>query len=160
LHLPDFRSAERTFSLLTQVAGRAGRRGPGARVIVQSFTPDHYAIQAAARHDYEHFFGEEIDFRRQHRYPPFVRLVRYLYRDRSDAKCAQAADAMARKLAQHARTRGVVMDLLGPAPEFVSRVRGDYQWQIVLRSADLEALLDGLPVDPGWNVDIDPQSML
>lgn len=160
LHLPDFRSGERTFSLLTQVAGRAGRRGPGSRVIVQSYTPEHYAIQAASRHDYEGFYAEEIDFRRDHRYPPFVRLVRYLHRARDDANCAAAADTMARKLARHARDHGVAMDLLGPAPAFVSRVRGEYQWQVVLRTGDLEALLDGLPADPGWIVDVDPQSML
>jgi primosomal protein N' (replication factor Y) len=160
LHLPDFRSGERTFSLLTQVAGRAGRRGPGSRVVVQSYTPEHYAIQAASRHDYDGFFTEEIDFRRQHRYPPFVRLARYLYRNRNDAACAKAADQMARKLARHARERGVSMDLLGPAPAFASRVRGDYQWQVVLRSSDLDSLLDGIPVDPGWTVDIDPQSLL
>ena len=160
LHLPDFRSGERTFSLLTQVAGRAGRRGPGSRVVVQSYTPEHYAIQAASRHDYDGFFSEEIDFRRQHRYPPFVRLARFLYRNRNDAACAKAADQMARKLARHAREQGVPMDLLGPAPAFASRVRGEYQWQVVLRSPDLEALLDGLPIDPGWTVDIDPQSLL
>jgi primosomal protein N' (replication factor Y) len=160
LHLPDFRSGERTFSLLTQVAGRAGRRGPGSRVIVQSYTPEHYAIQAASRHDYETFFAEEIDFRRHHRYPPFVRLARFLFRDRKDAVCAQAADEMARKLARHARERGVPMDLLGPAPAFASRVRGEYQWQVVLRTPELESLLDGLPVAPGWVVDIDPQSLL
>ena len=160
LHLPDFRSGERTFSLLTQVAGRAGRRGPGSRVVVQSYTPDHYAIQAASHHDYETFFSEEIDFRRQHRYPPFVRLVRFLYRHRSDATCAAAADQMARKLARHASQRGVAMDLLGPAPAFASRVRGDYQWQVILRTSDMEALLDGLPADPGWVVDVDPQSLL
>jgi primosomal protein N' (replication factor Y) len=160
LHLPDFRSGERTFSLLTQVAGRAGRRGPGSRVVVQSYTPEHYAIQAASRHDYDGFFSEEIDFRRQHRYPPFARLARYLYRNRNDAACAKAADQIARKLARHARDRGVAMDLLGPAPAFASRVRGDYQWQVVLRSPDLESLLDGIPVDPGWSVDIDPQSLL
>jgi primosomal protein N' (replication factor Y) (superfamily II helicase) len=160
LHLPDFRSGERTFSLLTQVAGRAGRRGPGSRVIVQSYTPEHYAIQAASRHDYDGFFTEEIDFRRQHRYPPFVRLARYLYRSRNDDACAKAADQMARKLARHARERCVPMDLLGPAPAFASRVRGEYQWQVILRSSDLESLLDGIPVDPGWTVDIDPQSLL
>jgi primosomal protein N' (replication factor Y) len=160
LHLPDFRSGERTFSLLTQVAGRAGRRGPGSRVIVQSYTPEHYAIQAASRHDYDGFFNEEIDFRRQHRYPPFVRLVRYLYRNRSDVACAKAADQMARKLASHARARDVPMDLLGPAPAFASRVRGEYQWQVILRTPDLESLLDGLPVEPGWVVDVDPQSLL
>ena len=160
LHLPDFRSGERTFSLLTQVAGRAGRRGPGSRVIVQSYTPEHYAIQAAAQHDYDGFFNEEIDFRRQHRYPPFVRLARFLYRNRGDAACAKSADQMARKLASHARERGVPMDLLGPAPAFASRVRGEYQWQVILRTPDLELLLDGLPVEPGWSVDIDPQSLL
>jgi primosomal protein N' (replication factor Y) len=160
LHLPDFRSGERTFSLLTQVAGRAGRRGPGSRVIVQSYTPEHYAIQAASRHDYHGFFAEEIDFRRAHRYPPFVRLVRFLYRHKQDAACAQAADQLARKLAQHARARGVAMDLLGPAPAFASRVRGEYQWQVIMRTTELESLLDGLPAPPGWNVDVDPQSLL
>ena len=160
LHLPDFRSGERTFSLLTQVAGRAGRRGPGSRVVIQSYTPEHYAIQAAARHDYPGFYAEEIDFRRAHRYPPFVRLARFTYRHKDDATCAQAADAMARKLALHARTRGASMDLLGPAPAFASRVRGEYQWQVILRSHEMEALLDGLPHDPGWVVDIDAQSLL
>lgn len=160
LHLPDFRSAERTFSLLTQVAGRAGRRGPGARVIVQSYTPDHYAIAAASRHDYLGFFREEIDFRQSHQYPPFSRLIRYAYRHKSDAQCAEAADRMARNLVAHARHRDVAMDLLGPAPAFASRVRGDYQWQVILRTDDLEPLLDDLPVEPGWQVDIDPQSLL
>ena len=127
---------------------------------MQSYSPDHYAIQAAARHDYEAFFAEEIDFRRHHRYPPFVRLVRFLYRNRNDGLCAKAADDMARKLARHARERRVSMDLLGPAPAFVSRIRGDYQWQVILRTTDLESLLDGLPVDPGWVVDVDPQSLL
>ncbi|MBA3414972.1 MAG: primosomal protein N' [Chloroflexia bacterium] len=160
LHLPDFRSAERTFQLLTQVAGRAGRRGPGSVVIVQSYTPDHYAIRAAARHDYAAFYGEEIAFRRTHRYPPFVRLVRYLVRDADEARCAAHADEMARRLARHARDRGVEMDLLGPTPAFATKARGLYQWQIVLRTADLEPLLDGLPAPPGWAVDVDPQSLL
>ncbi len=160
LHLPDFRAGERTFQLLTQVAGRAGRRAPGSRVVVQSYTPDHYAIQAAARHDYHTFYAEEIDFRRAHRYPPFSRLVRYLYRDPDEAACAAEAEEMARRLARHARARAVTMDLLGPTPAFASRLRGRYQWQIVLRAADLDPLLDGLPTRPGWSVDVDPQSLL
>ncbi len=160
LHLPDFRSGERTFQLLTQVAGRAGRRAPGSRVVVQSYTPDHSAIQAAAGHDYESVYAEELDFRRVHRYPPFVRLVRYLYRDADEAKCAAEAEEMARRLARHARARGVAMDLLGPTPAFAARLRGRYQWQIVLRADDLDPLLDDLPVRPGWAVDVDPQSLL
>jgi primosomal protein N' (replication factor Y) len=160
LHLPDFRSGERTFQLLTQVAGRAGRRAPGSRVVVQSYTPDHYAIQAAARHDYAAFYAEEIDFRRAHRYPPFARLVRYLYRDADEAKCAAEADVMARLLAGHAHARNIAADLLGPTPAFASRVRGRYQWQIILRADDLDPLLDGLPSRFGWTVDVDPQSLL
>ncbi|MDQ7029300.1 MAG: helicase-related protein [Ardenticatenia bacterium] len=75
LHLPDFRAAERTFQLLTQVAGRAGRSALGGRVIVQTYTPQHYAILAAAAHDYERFFQAEMAFRREHAYPPVARLV-------------------------------------------------------------------------------------
>jgi len=160
LHLPDFRAAERTFQLLTQVAGRAGRRAPGSQVVVQSYTPAHYAIQAAARHDYAAFYAEELDFRRAHGFPPFGRLVRYLYRDADEARCAAEAEEMARHLAWHARLRGAAMELLGPTPAFASRVRGQYQWQIVLRTPDLDPLLDGLPTRPGWTVDVDPQSML
>ncbi len=162
LHLPDFRSGERTFQLLTQVAGRAGRRAPGSQVVVQSYTPDHYAIQAASRHDYAAFYAEEIDFRRAHGYPPFSRLVRYLFRHADDAVCAAEADTMALELARHARRAApsLRVDLLGPTPAFASRVRGRYQWQIVLRADDLEPLLDGLPARPGWTVDVDPQSLL
>ena len=162
LHLPDFRSGERTFQMLTQVAGRAGRRAAGSTVIVQSFTPDHYAIQAAARHDYDRFYAEEIDFRQVHRFPPFTRLIRYLFRDADEATCATRAEEMARRLARHARSRGLEgqVDLLGPTPAFASRVRGRYQWQIVLRATDIDPLLDDLPAGPGWTVDIDPQNLL
>ena len=160
LHLPDFRSAERTFQLLTQVAGRAGRRAAGGSVVVQTFSPDHYAVQAAARHDYQTFYDEEIDFRRSHRYPPFTRLVRYLYRHLDEAKCAAEADEMARLLARHARHSAAKVDILGPTPAFASRLRGQYQWQIILRADDLDPLLDGLPARPGWAIDVDPQSLL
>jgi len=160
LHLPDFRSGERTFQLLTQVAGRAGRRGPGARVVVQSYTPEHYAVQAASRHDYGAFFAEEIDFRRTHRYPPFSRLVRWVVRHADEARAAATADELALVLARHARDRRVEIDIMGPAPAFAARVRGDYQWQVILRSDRLGELLDGLPTRPDWIVDVDPLSML
>ena len=160
LHLPDFRSAERTFQLLTQVAGRAGRRAAGGSVVVQTFSPDHYAVQAAARHDYQAFYDEEIDFRRSHRYPPFTRLVRYMYRHLDETKCAAEADEMARLLARHARHSTAKVDILGPTPAFASRLRGQYQWQIILRADELDPLLDGLPARPGWAIDVDPQSLL
>ncbi|MBA3276107.1 MAG: primosomal protein N' [Chloroflexia bacterium] len=160
LHLPDFRSGERTFQLLTQVAGRAGRRAAGSRVVVQTYTPDHYAIQAAARHDYAAFYLEEIDFREKHLFPPFVRLARYLYRHENERSAAIESEMMAREIVRQARALDLRLDLLGPTPAFAAKLRGKFQWQIVLRSTDLEAMLDDLPVRPGWIVDIDPQSML
>ncbi|HEV2527695.1 MAG TPA: primosomal protein N' [Thermomicrobiales bacterium] len=161
LHLPDFRSAERTFQLLTQVAGRAGRRGAG-RVIIQTYTPHHYAVRAAAEHDYDRFYQEEIIFRDQNFYPPFTRLIRFAYRHRDEAKVAAEAQTYAHILVQHVRLNGQVgvADILGPTPAFAARIRDEYQWQIVLRSPDLEALLPRLPHRPGWTVDVDPLSML
>jgi primosomal protein N' (replication factor Y) len=160
LHLPDFRSGERTFQLLTQVAGRAGRRATGSKVVVQTYTPDHYAIVAAARHDYDAFFIEEIDFRERHLFPPFVRLGRYLYRHDKEHSAALESEMMAREIARHARRIGSSIDILGPTPAFAAKVRGKFQWQIVLRSVELETMLVDLPIRPGWVVDIDPQSML
>ena len=160
LHLPDFRAAERTFQLLTQVAGRAGRRRSGSEVVVQTYTPHHYAVQAASRHDYDAFFIEEIDFRQRHFFPPFVRLARYVYRHDKEQAAAIEAEMMAREIARHARMTGTSLDILGPTPAFQARVRGQYQWQVVLRSRDMDRLLDDLPMRPGWVVDIDPQSML
>ncbi|MBX6341182.1 MAG: primosomal protein N', partial [Thermomicrobiaceae bacterium] len=161
LHLPDFRSGERTFQMLTQVAGRAGRRAPGGRVIVQSYTPDHYAIQAACRHDYAAFYAAEIVFRRQHGYPPFRRLIRLLYRHPDEATCQTAAEETAALLARVAYRRGLRdVDLLGPTPAFAARVRGRYQWQILLRGSDALRLAASVDLDPGWAIDVDPVSLL
>lgn len=160
VHLPDFRGPERTFQLLTQVAGRAGRRGPGSRVAIQTYTPRHYAIQAAAQHDYDAFYDAEVAFRDQHRYPPFSRLVRYVVRHEKERQAALESEKMARQVARHARRNGVEIDILGPTPAFAAKVRGKYQWQIVIRTPELDELLDGLPAAPGWIVDVDPQSMM
>jgi primosomal protein N' (replication factor Y) (superfamily II helicase) len=162
LHLPDFRSAERTFQLLTQVAGRAGRRAGGSRVIVQTYSPDHYAIRAASRHDFESFYAEEIAFRRAHRYPPFSRLARFVYRHQQEEHCAAEAEEQSRMLARHARASGVGTDLIGPTPAFIGKLRGKHQWHVILRAGpdEFDQLLDGLPVRAGWTVDIDPQSLL
>lgn len=131
VHLPDFRGAERTFQLLTQVAGRAGRRGPGSRVAIQTYTPRHYAILAAARHDYDAFYESEIAFRSQHQFPPFTRLVRYAVRQKNERLAALEAEKMAREVMKHARRVGVEIDILGPTPAFAAKVRGEYQWQIL-----------------------------
>jgi primosomal protein N' (replication factor Y) len=160
LHLPDFRSPERTFQLVTQVAGRAGRRSPGSRVIVQTYTPEHYAIQTASRHDYLAFYEEESAFRQHFVYPPFARLIRCVYKHKQERAAAVEAEMMARALAKHAKRLEAEIDLLGPTPAFAAKVRGMYQWQVIVRGHDLEAFLIDLPVRPGWVIDVDPQSML
>ena len=100
LNLPDPFAAERTFNLLTQVAGRAGRSALGGRVVLQTFQPEHYAIQAASRHDYAGFYSRELDERRKLGYPPFSRLVRLEYRAFDPAKAEAEARAMAARLSK------------------------------------------------------------
>lgn len=160
LYLPDFRSPERTFQLLTQVAGRAGRRGPGSVVVFQTYTPDHYAVIAASKHDYDQFYDDEIRFREQFRFPPFYRLARFMIRSDKEATAAVEAEMMARELARFARANDIEMEMLGPTPAFVAKIRNQYQWQIVMRTTQMDRMLDGMPSRPGWVVDIDPESML
>lgn len=161
LHLPDFRAAERTFQLLTQVAGRAGRRVPGSHVVVQSYSVDHYAIQTACRYDYDGYFAEETAYRQHQGYPPFKRLIRLVYRHPNETTCQSAAEEMADMLAHSAfRLRLSEVDLLGPTPAFTARIRGRYQWQILLRGSDALALAGATQFDPGWLVDVDPVSLL
>jgi primosomal protein N' (replication factor Y) len=160
LYLPDFRSSERTFQLLTQVAGRAGRRGPGSTVVFQTYTPEHYAILAASSHDYRQFYADEITFRQDFRFPPFLRLARFMFRHDKEEGAALEAGLLARELARHARVNDIEMELLGPTPAFVAKIRNQYQWQIVLRTRQMHRMLEGMPMRPGWVVDIDPESML
>ena len=160
LYLPDFRSSERTFQLLTQVAGRAGRRGPGSIVVLQTYTPEHYAVQTASQHDYQRFYAEEIGFRERFRFPPMHRLARFVIRADSEEAAALEAGLMARELASHAYRKQIEMELLGPSPAFVAKIRNQYQWQIVLRTTQMEDVLTGMPRRQGWVVDIDPESML
>lgn len=159
LNLPEYRAAERTFQILTQVAGRAGRGLLGGRVILQTYQPDHYAIQAAAEHNYQSFYQQELHYRRQLGYPPFQRLARLVYRHVSPS----AAEAEAMRLAGVLRGKidftETKADLIGPAPSFYRRVRGQYRWQIVIRAADPTRLIpEELPEN--WIVDIDPVSLL
>jgi primosomal protein N' (replication factor Y) len=161
LNLPDFRAGERTFQLLTQVAGRAGRRGPGGRVILQSYTPEHYAISAALGHDYADFYREELDFRRTHRYPPFSRLARFVYRHADESVCMREGDKLARQVAIVAQHLGLEdLDIMGPTPCFAAKMRDLYQWQLIIRSNELDTVVRHLPIPYGWTVDVDPVSML
>ena len=169
LFMPDFRAPERALQLLMQVAGRAGRRTESAhsRVVVQTFNPDHYAVQAAATHDYIGFYRGEIRFRAEHGYPPFGQMARMVYSASNDEKCEQIANVMARHLRHRAERLsnggaldGAILDVIGPAPCFVHKIRGKYRWQIILRGDNLSPLLDGLNMGQGWLLDVDPMSVL
>ncbi len=161
LHLPDFRAAERTFQLLAQVAGRAGRGLRGGQVIIQTYHPQHYVIRFAAAHDYEGFARHELAFRREATYPPFIRLARLLFRH-SRAERAQAeAERMGRLLRGRAEAAGLpATTLIGPAPAFFYRRRGRYRWQIIVRHFDPADFLREVEFPPGWQVDIDPTDLL
>jgi primosomal protein N' (replication factor Y) len=161
LYLPDFRSGERTFQLLTQVAGRAGRRTAGAQVIIQTYAPEHYALRAAQEHDYHAFYQEEIAFRRQTRYPPLGRLVRFVYASSSRAACQREAETLAEHL--HASATDLRLgdwSIIGPAPAFFQRTRGRWRWHVLLRAADPAPVLAALGPLPGWSVDVDPVHVL
>jgi len=161
LHLPDFRASERTFQLLTQVAGRAGRSILGGKVVIQTYTPQHFSIQAASRHDYEGFYGQELEFRRQHGYPPFGRLLRLLFTDVSARKCQVEVDRLYNLLQATLRGQAIAStDLIGPAPCFTPRIAGRYRWQIVIRGPQPTELLRHLSLPPGWHIDVDPVSLL
>jgi len=161
LHLPDFWASERTFQLLTQVAGRAGRSILGGQVIIQTYTPEHYAVQMASRHDYDGFYEKELAFRREQGYPPFARLAKLVYVHQNQKRCQEEAEKLYRILDNKIARLGLAgADLIGPAPCFFGRLRGKYRWQIVVRTSDPQALLRDVIFPRGWRVDIDPMSTL
>lgn len=161
LNLPDFRAGERSFQLLTQVAGRAGRGLLGGRVILQTYEPEHYVVRAAARHDFSRFYAQEISFRRELGYPPFRRFVRIVFRDASETRARAEAEDAARLLqARLARLQMTGTEIIGPAPCFFSRENNVYRWHLALRGPDPTAALRGLEPGRGWHVDVDPVDLL
>jgi primosomal protein N' (replication factor Y) len=166
LGIPDFRSAERTFQLLTQVAGRAGRGDTAGEVILQSHMPDHYALGHACAQDYDSFFEREMEFRRTMGYPPVAALVNVIVRATEAPKGAEEAEALARALRASARGRYRV---LGPAHAPLARLRNEHRFQVVLkgqRPAMREAVKSALVARygaqrwPGVAVDVDPLSVM
>ncbi|MCS7251041.1 MAG: primosomal protein N' [Thermoflexus sp.] len=161
LGLPDFRAAERTFQLLVQVAGRAGRGLFEGRVILQTYRPDHPAVAAAAQYDWDGFYRRERAFRKAHGYPPFNRLVRLLYWHADPNRAREAAERLGEALRHHLEQKGApAMALIGPAPCYFSRLRGLYRWQLLLRGPDPVSWLRDFPIPPDWRVDVDPLDVL
>jgi primosomal protein N' (replication factor Y) len=159
INLPDFRAAERTFSLLTQVAGRAGRAGLPGAVVIQTYAPGHFAIQAAALHDYHAFYRDEIRYRQEGLYPPFSQLARLMRSEHVDNKCRQEAYSLADDLsAWIAAHPDLGIDLIGPAPCFINKSQDRFYWQILLRGPDVHPIL--AHVRRGWAIDVDPMNLL
>jgi len=159
LHLPDFRSAERTFQLLTQVVGRAGRREERGRALIQTYHPEHYAIQAAAGQDYPGFFRQELAYRERHGYPPLKQMAGLVYSHSKEVPCREEAFRLAESLQRRLHTVSGAR-LIGPAPAFVHQQRGRFRWQLLLLAPDVHPLLAGLELPAGWTVDVDPASLL
>jgi len=155
LNLPDYRAAERTFQLLAQVAGRAGRGAKPGRVVVQAYAPGHYAVRAAARLDVDGFADEELLRRRLLGYPPFSVMARLLVADPDRRR----AEERGRAAASAVTTQGV--EVLGPLPSYVARRAGRYRFQVVVRAPDSETRAIALErVPPGVAIDVDPESLL
>jgi len=159
LNLPDERAAERTYQLLAQAVGRAGRGSRPGRAILQTYQPEHPAIQAVVRADPAAFYDAELELRRRFGSPPFGRLVK-LTVGMTDPDAAQAAATeMADGLRLRAKERGVDVAVAGPAPAYIARRAERWRWNVVLRGPDPAALLDG-GLEPPWSVDVDPESLL
>ncbi len=157
LNLPDFRAGERTFQLLSQVAGRTGRGALEGQAIIQSYSPEHYAIQTAARRDYALFYEKEIAYRRQLHNPPFSQLASLIYSHTNDSLGQKEAERVKSLLIEEQAARGIAgLSLIGPAPAFMHRLRGKFRWQLILRGNNLSAFLAPVPLPQGWSVDIEP----
>ena len=160
LSLPDYRANERTFQVLTQVAGRAGRSPLGGEVVLQTFQPDHYVIQAASGHAYKAFFQQELKYRKKLAYPPYTRLVRLEYRNTDRTRVQETAQKMAAQIknwlvsGERRATR-----MIGPVPCFFERLAGVYRWQIVLSGPDPASLLRDKHLGD-WKVEVDPINLL
>ncbi|HVA80932.1 MAG TPA: primosomal protein N' [Candidatus Binataceae bacterium] len=171
LNMPDFRSAERTFQILTQVAGRAGRGERAGRVIIQTRAPHHYSIRAAAEQDYARFVRRELELRRELDYPPFARLAMVRI-EGEDARCVTKVAAAAAAALTRAAPSPEILRVLGPAPAPIERIKQRYRWQVMLKSKALRpmrAALAAMRAEIGHLaednrvhliIDIDPVRML
>ena len=160
LQLPDMRAAERTYQLLTQVAGRAGRRSGGAEVIFQSYQPEHYAIQAAARYDRQLFYDNEINFRQRLDYPPFTRLIKLVWQHQNSTICQRNAQNEASQITTALEALAPDTRIIGPAPCFFARVRDRYRWQLFIVTNQPRDVIQRIRDCHHAMIDVDPLSML
>jgi len=169
LALPDFRAAERTFQLITQVAGRAGRGERSGRVLVQTYHPDNYALRHACAQDYDSFYKEEIRYRQNHLYPPFVAMALLVLHGKDLGRLNANAVALRRELDLANQDRNC--RILGPAPAPLARLKGEHRIQILIKSGDrrqlrnvadaaLKTMLERDLSPRNVNLEIDPMSVM
>jgi primosomal protein N' (replication factor Y) len=170
LGFPDFRAAERTFQLLVQVAGRAGRGSRPGRVVLQTYMPEHHAVRFAQQHDYFGFLRQELKERRELGFPPFGRLIAVRIDAADEQRAARGAEALARAARGHVATQQGTVSVLGPAPAPIARLRARYRYRVLLKGEDRSALravatVVARRIDEGLGtaratLDIDPVGML
>lgn len=160
LNLPDYSAGERTFQVLTQVAGRAGRSPLGGEVILQTFQPEHYVIQTAAGHNYREFYHQELDYRQELGYPPTKRLVRLEFRHTDADQAEHSAHKLASQVRRWIKEGGHrSTEMVGPVPCFYAQLGGLYRWQIVLRGPNPSSMLRGRTIRD-WRIEVNPPSLL
>jgi primosomal protein N' (replication factor Y) len=143
LSFPDFRAGERTFQLLAQVAGRAGRGDMPGRVVLQTYNPEHFSITAAQQQDFKTFYAREIQYRQALRYPPFSRIILLRISGRDSARTAEHAQAIGRRcreLQQGRRPYRETLEIFGPIEAVLTRIAGRYRWQIMVKGVEVQTL--------------------
>ena len=160
LQLPDMRATERTYQLLTQVAGRAGRRSGSAEVVFQSYQPEHYAIQAAARYDRQLFYENEITYRQRLGYPPFARMIKLVWQHQNSTICQRNAQHDASQITTALEALAPDTRIIGPAPCFFARVRDRYRWQLFIVTNQPRDVIQRIRDCQHAMIDVDPISML
>jgi primosomal protein N' (replication factor Y) len=161
LNLPDFKSGERTFDLLTQISGRVGRGVHAGKVVVQTYNPENYAILAAQKHDFRKFYEKEIAEREKYSYPPFGQLIKMVY----SGPVADTVTKEAERVAQLLEGKG--LEVIGPSPAFMAKLAGKYRWQIVIKMPNTKPQMTNKILAPikeelkkGWVIDINPDNLL
>jgi primosomal protein N' (replication factor Y) len=167
LNFPDYTANEQTFDLLTQVAGRTGRGQDQGKVIIQTYTPDNFAIRMAAKHDYEGFYKEEIKNRQELNYPPFATLIKMLYNNFDQNKAKSEAEEFINKVNEILSQNNIKYILLGPSPAFIPKKANNYYYQISIKILEnteehiiqTVKLLNKITKN-GWSIDVDPGDLL
>ena len=172
MNLPDFRSSERTFQIVTQVAGRAGRGDVPGRVMIQTLNPEHHALAHAACHDFKGFYSQEVNLRKELTYPPFARLARVIVESKKEARAREAAKEFAAIAVRHGKVTSGKIDVMGPSRAPISKLKNVYRWHLLIkgeRRVGLSGLIRNCmneiaarELDDGvrFSIDVDPQVMM